>query len=115
MGVAEERFSEDALRMLRAVRFAGQLGFSIEEETRQAIHKLAPNIAKVSAERIQIELVKLMTAKHPEEIMTAYETGLTKVFLPEFDVMMETGQNNPHHCYSVRHAHGCGIKTDRAG
>lgn len=65
MGVAEERFSEDALRMLRAVRFAGQLGFSIEEETRQAIHKLAPNIAKVSAERIQIELVKLMTAKHP--------------------------------------------------
>lgn len=54
MGVAEERFSEDALRMLRAVRFAGQLGFSIEEETRQAIHKLAPNIAKVSAERIQI-------------------------------------------------------------
>ena len=47
--------------MLRAVRFAGQLGFSIEEETRQAIHKLAPNIAKVSAERIQIELVKLMS------------------------------------------------------
>ena len=101
VGVAEERFSEDALRMLRAVRFAGQLGFSIEEETRQAIQKLAPNIAKVSAERIQIELVKLMTAKHPEEIMTAYETGLTKVFLPEFDVMMVTGQNNPHHCYSV--------------
>ena len=42
-----------------------------------------------------------MTSKHPEQIKTAYETGLTKVFLPEFDAMMETGQNHPHHCYSV--------------
>ena len=101
VGNPKERFSEDALRMLRAVRFAGQLGFSIDEQTKQAIGELAPTIAKVSAERIQIELVKLMTAKHPEEIRTAYETGLTKVFLPEFDAMMETKQKNPHHCYSV--------------
>ncbi len=96
-----ERFTEDALRMLRAVRFAGQLGFEIEEQTQKAIQTLAPNIAKVSAERIQIEIIKLLTSAHPERIQTAYETGLTKVFLPEFDAMMETQQNNPHHCYTV--------------
>lgn len=101
VGNPMERFSEDALRMLRAVRFAGQLGFVIDEPTKQAIIELAPTIAKVSAERIQIELVKLMTAKQPEAIRMAYETGLTKVFLPEFDQMMATAQNNPHHCYSV--------------
>lgn len=101
VGVAEERFSEDALRMLRAVRFAAQLGFAIEEETKNAITTLAPNIAKVSAERIQVELVKLLTSAHPEEILTAYETGLTGIFLPEFDDMMHTKQNNPHHCYNV--------------
>ena len=54
VGAAVERFTEDALRMLRAVRFGAQLGFSIEDETREAIVSLAPNIAKVSAERIQI-------------------------------------------------------------
>lgn len=101
VGKAEERFSEDALRMLRAVRFAAQLGFSIEEETRQAICTLAPNIAKVSAERIQVELVKLLVSNHPEHIRMAYETGLTKVFLPEFDRMMGVKQQNPHHIYSV--------------
>lgn len=101
VGRATERFSEDALRMLRAVRFSAQLGFVLEEETRAAIVELAPNIAKVSAERIQMELVKLLTSNHPEEIRTAYETGLTAVFLPEFDRMMETAQNNPHHCYMV--------------
>ena len=101
VGCATERFSEDALRMLRAVRFSAQLGFVLEEETKAAIVKLAPNIAKVSAERIQMELVKLLTSAHPEEIRTAYETGLTGVFFPEFDRMMETAQNNPHHCYTV--------------
>ena len=101
VGEPEERFTEDALRMLRAIRFAAQLGFEIEENTKAAIKKLAPNLSKVSAERIQIELVKLLTSPHPEEIRTAWETGLTKVFLPEFDKAMETAQNHPHHKYSV--------------
>lgn len=101
VGRAEERFSEDALRMFRAIRFAAQLGFEIEEETRAAIQKLAGNIAKVSAERIQVELVKLLTSGHPEELENAYETGLTAVFLPEFDAMMKTPQQNPHHCHPV--------------
>lgn len=101
VGEAGERFSEDALRMLRAVRFAAQLGFSIEDKTKEAMKKLSGNIARVSAERIQAELVKLLVSPHPEQIKTAYDTGLTHVFLPEFDVMMETPQNNPHHCFGV--------------
>lgn len=101
VGNAMERFSEDALRMLRAVRFAAQLGFSIEQETQEAIAGLAGNIKKVSAERIQVELVKLLTSPNPGELKVAYRMGLTAVFLPEFDVMMETPQNNPHHCCSV--------------
>ena len=59
VGNAEARFSEDALRILRAIRFSAQLGFEIEKETRQAIRKLAPNLSYISAERIQTELVKL--------------------------------------------------------
>lgn len=101
VGCAKERFSEDALRMLRAVRFAAQLGFQIEEETKKAVLDLAENIAKVSAERIQAELIKLLVSAHPEELITAYRLGLTAVFLPEFDVMMETPQKNPHHCCNV--------------
>jgi tRNA nucleotidyltransferase (CCA-adding enzyme) len=101
VGDPVERFTEDALRMLRAVRFAAQLGFTVEEHTRQAVSLLAANLAKVSAERIQMELNKLLVSAHPEEIRQAYELGLTKVFLPEFDVMMETGQNSKHHLYSV--------------
>jgi tRNA nucleotidyltransferase (CCA-adding enzyme) len=87
--------------MLRAVRFAAQLGFSVEERTRQAVALLAGTIAKVSAERIQMELNKLLVSAHPEELRQAYELGLTGVFLPEFDVMMETAQNSKHHLYTV--------------
>ncbi len=101
VGDPVERFSEDALRMLRAVRFAAQLGFSIEENTKAAIRKLAPTLSKVSAERIAVELIKILVSDHPEEIRTAYELGLTKVFMPEFDVAMETMQHNPHHKYTV--------------
>lgn len=101
VGNPMERFSEDALRMLRAVRFAAQLGFSIEENTKEAIRTLAPTIAKVSAERITTELIKILTSNHPEEIKTAYELGLTKIFLPEFDAMMQTPQNTKHHMYNV--------------
>ena len=101
VGNPMERFSEDALRMLRAVRFSAQLGCSIEEHTRRAIQKLAPTIAKVSVERITTELVKILISDNPQEIKTAYELGLTKIFLPEFDVLMETPQNTKHHMYSV--------------
>lgn len=96
-----ERFTEDALRILRAVRFSAQLGFSIEGETLKAISVLAPNLKYVSAERIQVELLKLLVSPHPDYLWTAYEAGITKEILPEFDRCMETEQNTPHHCYNV--------------
>lgn len=101
VGNARERFTEDALRMMRAVRFSAQLGYTIEENTKAAIRELAPTIRKISAERIQVELVKLMISGHPDYIRTAYETGITAQIFPEFDICMQTEQNNPHHCYSV--------------
>ena len=101
VGNAYERFSEDALRIMRAVRFAAQLDFTIEEETQKAIRELAPNLQRISAERIQTELMKLLLSPHPERIREAYEFGITRVVLPEFDRMMETAQNNPHHMYTV--------------
>ena len=101
VGNAEERFTEDALRMLRAIRFSAQLGYRIEENTLAAIHKLAGNLEKISAERIQTELLKLIVSPHPDYLRTAYECGVTKVFFPEFDLAMETSQNHPHHCYNV--------------
>lgn len=101
VGSPEERFSEDALRMMRAVRFSAQLGYEIEPATKAAIRKLAPNLIHVSAERIQVELVKLVESMHPDYLRVAYETGITRVVLPEFDLCMETEQHNPHHCYTV--------------
>lgn len=101
VGDARERFGEDALRILRAVRFAAQLGFRIEEETMEGIRKLAPTLANISAERIQVELVKMLVSPNPGLLALSYELGITKVILPEFDDMMRTGQETPHHMYSV--------------
>ncbi len=96
-----ERFGEDALRILRAVRFSAQLGYDIDGDTKEGIRKLASSLQKISAERIQAELVKLITSDHPDNLRTAWELGVTKVFFPEFDVAMETEQNHPHHRYTV--------------
>ena len=101
VGDARERFTEDALRMMRAVRFSAQLGYRIDEKTREAIKALAPNLRKISAERIQTELVKLVVSPHPDYLRTAYEMCITAQVLPELDLCMETPQNNPHHCYNV--------------
>ena len=101
VGEAKERFTEDALRMMRAVRFSAQLGYDIEEKTKEAIVELAPNLKNISAERIQVELVKLLQSPHPDYLRVAYELGMTKVIMPEFDKAMETPQNNPHHMYNV--------------
>ena len=101
VGDPVERFTEDALRMLRAVRFSAQLGFTVEENTKAALARMSGNLEHVSAERIQTELVKLLVSDHPDYLRTAWETGLTREFLPEFDVCMETAQNTPHHCCNV--------------
>lgn len=101
VGDPTERFSEDALRILRGVRFAGQLGFHIDTFTQEAMKQKASTIQKISAERIRVELDKLLRAKYPEKIKEAYNAGITAYVLPEFDWMMQTPQHNPHHCYDV--------------
>lgn len=111
VGNAKARFSEDALRILRAVRFSAQLGFDVEEETGDAIRLLAPTLQKISAERIQTELVKLLISPHPERIRDAYEMGITAVILPEFDAMMRTTQETPHHCYTVGEHTICALQN----
>ena len=82
VGNPSDRFLEDALRMMRAIRFSAQLGFSIEGQTFAAIKEMAVNINKVSRERIHVELNKTLLSDHPEYIMMMYETGLTKQVLP---------------------------------
>lgn len=101
VGDPRERFTEDALRILRAVRFSAQLGFQIEEKTKEAIKQIAPNLQNISKERVQAELTKLLVSDHPEYFLKLYETGITALLMPEFDKMMDTPQNNKCHCYDV--------------
>ena len=101
VGNARERFGEDALRIMRGVRFAAQLGFSLEKGTKEAMTELAPTLEEISAERIQTELVKLLVSDSPELIREAYHLGITAVILPEFDEMMRTGQETKYHRYDV--------------
>ena len=101
VGSPGERFKEDALRIMRAVRFSASLDFDIEEKTFEAIKKETGNLKKISAERIREELVKLIASSHPEKLLTLSECGITSVILPEFDRELATEQNNQHHQYSV--------------
>ncbi|MBR6403142.1 MAG: CCA tRNA nucleotidyltransferase [Eubacterium sp.] len=101
VGSPDDRFDEDALRIMRAVRFAAQLGFDIDPETREAARKHAPEIEKVSAERVETELTKLLLSAYPEKLLEMYDLGITSVILPEFDRLIATEQNTPYHIYDV--------------
>ncbi len=79
-----ERFTEDALRILRAIRFSAQLGFTVEAGTWKAITVIAPNLARVSRERIQVELTKTLLSDHPERIREVFETGMSPYISPVF-------------------------------
>ncbi|MBR5468437.1 MAG: CCA tRNA nucleotidyltransferase [Firmicutes bacterium] len=89
VGEAEERFREDALRMLRAVRFSAQLGFEIEEKTKQALIDNCALIEKISAERIREEITKLLMSKHSEKAVFLWETGLLKHISEEIDMSVK--------------------------
>lgn len=101
VGNPARRFDEDALRMLRAVRFSAQLGFEIEKQTAAAIKASAENLKKISAERIQMELTALLISDNPGRIKTAQELGITKAILPEYDAIVNVSQNTPNHIYTV--------------
>ena len=78
VGEAKERFQEDALRMLRAIRFSAQLGFTIESDTWQAMIQMAKNLSLVSKERILVELTKTICSSHPEMVKKIFDSGLHK-------------------------------------
>ncbi len=92
VGDPELRFREDALRMLRALRFSAQLGFTIDPETYAAVCRLAPNLRNVSKERIQAELSKLLLSEHPARIALVFDSGLSSFVSPHF---AELGQLPP--------------------
>lgn len=87
VGNAHDRFDEDALRILRAVRFSAQLGFGIEENTARAAKELAVNLKKISSERIHTEFNKMLKSPHPDYFSVADAIGIMEIVLPEYHVM----------------------------
>ncbi len=101
VGDPMERFSEDALRMMRAVRFSAQLGFFVDEDTYTAIRKLCANIKKVSAERIAKEFTKLVNSAHPELMQIMYNMELTNYIIPEINPLFAGDANHWHRILAV--------------
>lgn len=97
VGVAEERFEEDALRLLRAVRFMAELGFALDAETAAAIAKKAGNLAHISRERIRDEFVKILLSKDPMiALQVAYKLGILKYISPTLEEGVGIEQNQAH-------------------
>jgi len=97
----EDRFHEDPLRMLRAVRLSSRLEFEIDKSVLSSIKRNCKLIERVSPERIRDELSKILTSDRPENLLVLKETGLLKYVLPEFDRCFKTEQNHPYHIYNV--------------
>jgi tRNA nucleotidyltransferase/poly(A) polymerase len=97
IGKPEERFNEDGLRILRAVRFAGRLGFSIEPQTLEAMRSRAPNLERISAERIRAELEGILEAEKPSgSFLIMAETGILGIILPELAACRGIRQREMH-------------------
>ena len=94
------RLDEDALRIMRTLRFAAVLGFTIEPDTSAALHRRAPLLADIAAERILVEMNKLLTGEYMASVLLAYPDVLG-VFLPELLPCVGFDQRNVHHCYDV--------------
>lgn len=101
VGETEMRFREDALRMLRAVRFKAQLGFTLDLEVERAIKKYAVLIKKVSSERILEELNKILLSARPDCFRDLHRLGLLKFIMPELERCFGERQKNKYHIYDV--------------
>lgn len=101
VGDPEQRFKEDALRMLRAVRFKAALDFTIDPETERAIRKYAVLIKKVSSERILEELNKILVSEHPDYIRDLHRLGLLSFIMPQLERCFGEPQRNKYHIYDV--------------
>lgn len=100
VGNPEKRFCEDALRIMRAIRFSSVLGFEIEEETANAVHKCKSLLKNISSERIASELNKLLTGDYIENVLTKFPDVLFEI-IPELHPEYNFAQHNPHHKYDV--------------
>lgn len=100
VGKAEERFNEDALRILRGLRFAARLGFEIEPETAKAVHECRILLKNISAERIREEFTGLLCGSYPDSILRSYRDVIA-VFIPEIVPCFEFEQHSPYHRYDV--------------
>ena len=100
VGEPDRRFDEDALRILRALRFSAVLGFAIEERTAAGIHRNKELLQDIAAERIQAEFFKLLCGKNVLAVLRAYP-DVIDVFWPEVPPMVGFDQRNYHHCYDV--------------
>ena len=100
VGEPEKRFQEDALRILRGLRFASKLGFSIEPETAKAIRRCAPLLKQIAPERIQVELTGILCGAHAAEVLLSYPDVLG-VFMPEILPCVGFDQHSIYHCYDV--------------
>ena len=101
VGKAGLRFREDALRILRGVRFSAQLGFGLEKETKNAMAACAHLTGRLSAERVREELYKILLSPRPDAVETLEELGVLAVILPEVSRLFKTGQNTPYHAFDV--------------
>lgn len=100
VGIAAERFEEDALRIMRGLRFAARLGFAIEEETADAMGRCAHLLRRIAPERLHVELTGLFCGDHVAEVLLAYP-HILGVFLPEILPCVGFDQRTPYHCYDV--------------
>ena len=101
VGNSEQRFTEDALRILRAVRFSAQLGFEIEGDTLQGIEECKALLVHISKERVRDEFLKICLSPRPDHINELRELGVLEYIIPEFIGAYSTPQNHPHHVYNV--------------
>lgn len=100
VGSADKRFNEDALRIMRCLRFASVLNFDIENETAKAIHQNANLLKNISAERIRVEFVKLLCGNNSAEILRNF-CDVIEVFIPEIKSMYGFDQHTPYHKFDV--------------
>ena len=100
VGVPDARFEEDALRILRALRFASRLGFTVEVETAAAMRRQSARLSCVAAERVREELTGMLCGRYVRRVLMAFSDILT-VVLPEVAPMIDCAQRNPYHRYDV--------------
>ena len=100
VGEADRRFNEDALRILRGLRFASVLDFEIEDKTAESIHKNKALLKNISVERISKELMRLICGAGAHRVLSGFADVLFEI-MPELSPMYKNSHDNPHHCYDI--------------